>query len=162
MSKLFIYPGYEDIVSKHDNEVIKKSGGTIGVLDEGLIRSAIGFIRNDSYYKTFEDKLTHLVYSLAKNHGFVDGNKRTAIVAGAYFLELNAFDQYVVDVFIREMENAVLLAVQNIITKEDLRCIISDYINLTYLSDETSLIYVKKLEKLRTKTDKKHFRSTCL
>lgn len=149
MARFFIYPEYEDIVNKHDNEVIKKSGGTIGVLDEGLIRSAIDFIRNDLYYKTFEDKLTHLVYSLAKNHGFVDGNKRTAIVAGAYFLELNAFDQYVVDVFIREMENAVLLAVRNILTKDELRRIISDYINLTYLSDETALIYVKKLKKLK-------------
>lgn len=149
MARFFIYPEYEDIVNKHDNEVIKKSGGTIGVLDEGLIRSAIDFIRNDLYYKTFEDKLTHLVYSLAKNHGFVDGNKRTAIVAGAYFLELNAFDQYVVDVFIREMENAVLLAVRNILTKGELRRIISDYINLTYLSDETALIYVKKLKKLK-------------
>lgn len=145
MSNLFIYLEYEDIINKHDNEVIKKSGGTIGVLDEGLIRSAIEFIRNDLYYRTFEDKLTHLVYSLAKNHGFVDGNKRTAIVAGAYFLEINAFDQYVVDVFIREMENVVLLTVRNIITKDELRCIISDYINFTYLSDETSLIYVKKL-----------------
>lgn len=149
MARFFIYPEYEDIINKHDNEVIKKSGGTIGVLDEGLIRSAIDFIRNDLYYKTFEDKLTHLVYSLAKNHGFVDGNKRTAIVAGAYFLELNAFDQYVVDVFIRVMENAVLLAVRNILTKGELRRIISDYINLTYLSDETALIYVKKLKKLK-------------
>lgn len=93
--------------------------------------------------------MTHLVYSLAKNHGFVDGNKRTAIVAGAYFLEINAFDQYVVDVFIREMENVVLLCVQNIITKSELKRIISDYINLTYLSDETSLIYVAKLKKLK-------------
>jgi death-on-curing family protein len=146
MVKLFIYPEYEDIINKHDDEVIKKSGGMIGVLDEGLIRSAIEFIKNDLYYRTFEDKLTHLVYSLAKNHGFIDGNKRTAIVTGAYFLELNAFDQYVVDVFIREMENAVLLTVRNILTKDELRRIISDYINLTYLSDETSLIYVKKLE----------------
>lgn len=149
MAKFFIYPEYEDILNKHDNEVIKKSGGTFGVLDEGLIRSAIDFIRNDSYYETFEDKITHLVYSLAKNHGFTDGNKRTAIVAGAYFLELNAFDQYVVDVFIREMENVVLLTVRNTITKSELKRIISDYINLTYLSDETSLIYVKKLKKLK-------------
>lgn len=149
MAKLFIYPSYEDIVNKHNNEVIGKTGGSLGILDEGLIKSAISFIKNDSYYESFEDKLTHLVYSLAKNHGFADGNKRTAIVAGAYFLEINAFDQYVVDVFIREMENVVLLCVQNIITKDELRQIISDFINLTYLSDETSLIYVKKLKKLK-------------
>ena len=150
MIKFFVYPRCDDIINKHDNEVIKKSGGTTGVLDEGLIRSATDFIRNDLYYKTFEDKLTHLVYSLAMNHGFVDGNKRTAIVAGAYLLELNAFDQYVVDVFIREMENAVLLAVRKILTKDELKQVISDYINLTYLSDETALIYVRKLNKLKT------------
>ena len=148
MKKLFLYPEYDEIVEKHDNEVIKKSGGLSGVRDEGLIRSALDFIRDDIYYENFEDKLTHLVYSIAKNHGFVDGNKRTSIVAGAYFLEINSYDQYVIDVFIREMENAVLLCVQNILTKEELRLIISDYINLTYLSDETSMIYVKKLSLL--------------
>ena len=149
MSIDYFYPDLKSIIEKHDFEVIGKSGGSLGLLDIGLVESCIEFIKNNLYYATFEEKITHLVYSVAKNHAFVDGNKRTAIVIGAYFLEINSYDQYVVDVFIREMENVVLLVVQNIITKEELQTIISDYINLTYLSDETSMIYVEKLKKLK-------------
>lgn len=151
MQARYIYPDFESIVEKHDNEVIKKSGGRLGILDDGLIRSCIDFIQSDKYYESFEAKLTHLVYSLAKNHGFLDGNKRTAIVAGAYFLEINSYDQYIVDIFIREMENAVLLCVKNILSKNELQQIVSDYINLARLSDETSLIYVNKLEMVSRK-----------
>lgn len=94
-----IYPTYDDLLDKH-NEVIRKSGGTMGVFNENLLRGFIEFIQNDVYYPSFEEKLTHLVFSIAKNHGFCDGNKRTAIIAGAFFLELNAFDQFIVDAFI--------------------------------------------------------------
>lgn len=144
----FIYPDLDVVMQKHDEEVILKSGGTLGILDAGLIDSALSFIENDRYYKTFEDKLTHLVFSIAKNHAFVDGNKRTAIVVGAYFLEVNSYDQYVIDVFIREMENVILLVVQNRLNKRELKEIISDYIKYTELRPETALIYVKKLKEL--------------
>jgi hypothetical protein len=40
----------------------------------------------------FESKLTHLVYSVNKSHCFNDGNKRTSIALGAFFLEINGLD----------------------------------------------------------------------
>jgi len=144
---IIFYPTYEDIINKH-SEVIRKSGGSEGVFNESLIRSAIEFIQNDTYYPDFEDKLTHLVFSIAKNHGFCDGNKRTAIVAGAFFLELNAFDQYIIDVFMRNMESIVLLIAQNLLTKEHLRQMLCDLIDKGQLSEETKMIYVELLGKL--------------
>ncbi len=142
------YFTFDDLVDKH-NEVIEKSGGNVGILNEGLLRGCLEFICNDDYYPDFEDKLTHLIFSIAKNHGFCDGNKRTSIVAGAYFLELNAYDQYVIDAFMQNMENVILLTVQNLLTKEQLKQIISDLINNGELSDNTKMIYVELLSELK-------------
>ena len=142
------YFTFDDLFDKH-NEVIEKSGGNVGILNEGLLRGCLEFICNDDYYPDFEDKLTHLIFSIAKNHGFCDGNKRTSIVAGAYFLELNAYDQYVIDAFMQNMENVILLTVQNLLTKEQLKQIISDLINNGELSDNTKMIYVELLSELK-------------
>ena len=79
------YFTYEALLEVHDM-VLAVSGGMPGVKDEGLIRSPVEFISEGQYYPTFADKLTHLVYSLIKNHGFNDGNKRTALAAGALCL----------------------------------------------------------------------------
>lgn len=43
----------------------------------------------------------------AKFHAFIDGNKRTAIILGAYFLELNGYE-HVVSNYIKEMENYIV------------------------------------------------------
>lgn len=142
-----IYPTYDDLLDKH-NEVIRKSGGTMGVFNENLLRGFIEFIQNDVYYPSFEEKLTHLVFSIAKNHGFCDGNKRTAIIAGAFFLEINAFDQFIVDAFIQNMEGVILLTVQGLIDKDQLRQMINDFIHNGKMSEETKMIYVELLGKL--------------
>ncbi|MGB3065390.1 type II toxin-antitoxin system death-on-curing family toxin [Sphingobacterium thalpophilum] len=84
----------DDIVRVHD-KVIEISGGLSGLKDIGYLESVIYQITNDDYYPEFEDKLTHLVFSINKFHAFQDGNKRTSIAVGAQFLELNGFD-YVV------------------------------------------------------------------
>lgn len=142
-----IYPTYDDLLDKH-NEVIRKSGGTMGVFNENLLRGFIEFIQNGVYYPSFEEKLTHLVFSIAKNHGFCDGNKRTAIIAGAFFLELNAFDQFIIDAFIQNMEGVILLTVQGLIDKNQLRQMINDFIHNGKMSEETKMIYVELLGKL--------------
>lgn len=144
-----IYPTYDDLLDKH-NEVIRKSGGTMGVFNENLLRGFIEFIQNDVYYPSFEEKLTHLVFSIAKNHGFCDGNKRTAIIAGAFFLELNAFDQFIVDAFIQNMEGVILLTVQGLIDKDQLRQMINDFIHNGKMSEETKMIYVELLGKINS------------
>ncbi len=141
------YFDYDDLVDKH-NEVINKSGGVTGVFNDGLLKGCLEFIRDDVYYPEFEDKITHLVFSIAKNHGFCDGNKRTAIVAGAYFLELNAYDQYIVDAFMQNMEGVVLLTAQSMLSKDQLKQIICDLIQSGEMSDDSRMIYVELLGKL--------------
>ena len=141
-----IYPTYGDLLNKH-NEVIRKSGGTMGVFNENLLRGFIEFIQNNVYYPSFEEKLSHLVISIAKNHGFCDGNKRTVIIAGAFFLELNAFDQFIIDAFIKNMEGIILLTVQGFINKEQLCQIIYDLIYNGKMSEKSQMIYVEILGK---------------
>jgi death-on-curing protein len=73
--------------------MIKETGGMDGVRDEGLLESAVNapFQTFDDVplYKTIEAKAARLGYSLINNHAFIDGNKRTGMMAMLLFLELN-------------------------------------------------------------------------
>jgi death-on-curing protein len=53
-------------------------GGRPGIRDLGLIQSAIGRPYT-GYYRSMAQKASALLESIACNHGFVDGNKRTAV-----------------------------------------------------------------------------------
>lgn len=111
----------------HD-KIIEISGGKSGTKDFGNIDSPLTHIQNDEYYPTFEEKLTHLVFSFIKFHAFNDGNKRTAIAMGAFFLTVNGLDPFV-DKFIIEMENVAVTVADNIIDKSLLADIIASIIN---------------------------------
>ncbi|MBQ9684640.1 type II toxin-antitoxin system death-on-curing family toxin [Candidatus Saccharibacteria bacterium] len=145
MLEVFYYP-YEDLLEKH-REIIVKSDDTEdpGVRHPDSIKSILDFIRNDSYYPTITDKVTHLVFSIASRQDFLAANKRTAIVAGAYFLEINSFSQAVVGNFISEMEKYVLMVATKTINKEMLRRIINDLINDMVVSDDTKLYLANAL-----------------
>lgn len=104
--------------------IIEHSGGLDGVKNVAHLESVLGHIQNDWYYPEMADKLTHLVYSVNKNHPFNDGNKRSSIGLGAYFLELNGYD-YVVKRFVLEMENIAVYVASNAVSKELLREVIA-------------------------------------
>ncbi len=74
----------------HDSQ-IAKYGGSTGLRDEGLLESALARPRNLHAYG--EEDLCALAaayaFGIARNHPFVDGNKRTAFAAAALFLVLN-------------------------------------------------------------------------
>lgn len=97
--------------------IIEHSGGMVGVKDEGQLSSILEHIQNDLYYPSFEEKLNHLVFAINKFHAFNDGNKRSSLVLGAYFLELNGYD-YCVKKFVQEMENIVVWLAEGKISKE--------------------------------------------
>lgn len=103
--------------------VIDNSGGLPGVKNVAHLESVLGHIQNDLYYPEMSDKLTHLVYSVNKNHPFNDGNKRSSIALGAYFLEINGYD-YAVKRFVLEMENIAVYVADNVIGKDLLRSIV--------------------------------------
>ena len=112
---------YFDVVHalKTHDWIIEQSGGLAGIYPDGKdkLKSVLEHIQNDLYYPAFEDKLTHLVYSVNKLHAFCDGNKRTSLALGAYFLKLNGYD-YCVKKFVLEMENIVVWLAENKISKE--------------------------------------------
>ena len=137
------YFTYEALLEVHDM-VLAVSGGMPGVKDEGLIRSPVEFISEGQYYPTFADKLTHLVYSLIKNHGFNDGNKRTALAAGALLLMMNGYDSFVGYYFLM-FEQVMVLVAENKITKEQLYELFVDIVENGTLSESSTLLIIASL-----------------
>jgi death on curing protein len=66
-------------------------GGAAGIRDEGLLESAMARAENLAHYSTpdIADLAAAYGYGLAKNHAFIDGNKRAAFLAVGLFLRLN-------------------------------------------------------------------------
>lgn len=126
MSLLILYFDAKHAVQVHD-WLIEHSGGMSGIKDPGALDSVLEHIQNDMYYPTFEEKLTHLVFGVNKFHAFNDGNKRSSLSLGAYFLELNGYD-YCVQSFVREMENIVVWLAENKLSKDLLLKLITSLI----------------------------------
>ncbi|RYG55525.1 type II toxin-antitoxin system death-on-curing family toxin, partial [bacterium] len=85
---------YEELLKIHAATLVRH-GGLSGVKDEGLLLSALaqpsmGFGDQDTY-PTIQEKTAALGFSLVKNHGFNDGNKRVAFLAMGVFLYKNGY-----------------------------------------------------------------------
>lgn len=89
--------------------------------------SVLENIRNDDYYPSFEDKLTHLFFCACKFHCFQDGNKRIAITLCAQMLLWNGY-LYCAGNFIREMENICYHVAAGNIDKDLLREVITAHL----------------------------------
>ena len=122
----YLYFDLQHAVTVHD-EIINATGGLHGLINIGLLESALEHIKNDIYYPCIEDKATHLLFSINKNHAFQDGNKRSSLALSAYFLEINGFS-FCVRKFIIELENIVVSVADNLINKELLKEIITSII----------------------------------
>ena len=81
------------LVAAHD-EQLAEHGGAAGFRDEGLLDSALARPLNLAAYESPDVCALAASYAvaLAKNHPFVDGNKRTAFVAMELFLWLNGHE----------------------------------------------------------------------
>lgn len=79
-----------DIRAIH-NAQIARHGGLDGVREQGLIKSALARPQNLAGYANPDaaDIAAAYVFGIARNHGFLDGNKRTAWVAARVFLADN-------------------------------------------------------------------------
>jgi len=76
-------------------EQIREHGGSHGVRDEGLMKSALARPQQLYHYGERPDIFALAAaygYGIAKNHPFVDGNKRTAFQCMYVFLGLNDID----------------------------------------------------------------------
>ncbi len=133
----FNYFTTEYAIRTHDF-IFNASGGIHGITNIGLLESVLEHVQNDFYYPEFEHKVTHLVFSVNKNHAFRDGNKRSSIAFGAYFLVINGLE-YCTDRFIIEMENISVHVADNRIDKDLLYEIIYSIINEDDFSEELRL-----------------------
>jgi death-on-curing protein len=81
------------IMAVHD-EQLAEHGGAAGVRDAGLLESALARPRNLAHYGAPDvaDLAASYAHGLARNHPFIDGNKRTAFVAAELFLALNGHE----------------------------------------------------------------------
>jgi death on curing protein len=77
----------------HD-EQLQEHGGSSGLRDAGLLESALARPQQLAAYGQPDAAALAAAYGfgLAKNHPFIDGNKRTAFVAVELFLALNGFN----------------------------------------------------------------------
>ena len=83
-----------DAVLAMHRRQIAEHGGDDGVRDIGLLESALARAKNIAAYEPEAD-IARLAaaygFGIAKNHPFIDGNKRTALVATRTFLILNGY-----------------------------------------------------------------------
>lgn len=82
----------QQVIQMHD-DLVAATGGTGGVRDQGLLNSALSApfqtFGGIPLYLSLQEQAARLCYGIAKNHPFIDGNKRTAIHTMLVFLVLN-------------------------------------------------------------------------
>lgn len=85
----------DEVLALHA-DLVERYGGVAGVRDVGLLSSALGTVQ-----ATFDGEYLHpslfemagaYLFHLARNHPFVDGNKRTALMVALLFLWLNGHE----------------------------------------------------------------------
>jgi death-on-curing protein len=81
---------YEQVIAIHSRQ-LRRFGGAPGLRDEGMLRSALERPVNNWQYEQADMPVLAAAYAfgLAKNHAFVDGNKRIAFMTMVAFLRKN-------------------------------------------------------------------------
>ena len=87
--------GFEEVLEIHRDQ-IERYGGSAGIRDAALLRSALGMpsagMAGEYLHTDLIEMAAAYVFHIVKNHPFVDGNKRVGAVAALVFLELNGFE----------------------------------------------------------------------
>ena len=80
------------VLAMHLRQLAEHGGGE-GIRDEGLLDSALQRAENKLAYGNPDivDMAAAYAFGIARNHPFIDGNKRTALVASFTFLHVNGW-----------------------------------------------------------------------
>lgn len=93
MPPLFL--SLEEILEIHHDQ-IERYGGAEGIRDLGLLHSALAMpeagSRSQYYHTDLLEMAAAYLFHIVKNHPFMDGNKRTGVVAAIVFLEMNGVE----------------------------------------------------------------------
>lgn len=84
-----LFPTFEEALHAH-RRLVERFGGAPGLRDPGLLESALARPRS-GYYESLSLQAAALMQSLARNHAFVDGNKRVAFALPLTFLRQNGW-----------------------------------------------------------------------
>ena len=87
LSPRYVYLTVGEVLEMH-RQLIDEFGGIHGLRDRGLLEAAI-FRPQNGYYDDLIHEAAALMESLANNHAFLDGNKRTSLAATDTFLRVN-------------------------------------------------------------------------
>ncbi|MBM3952106.1 MAG: type II toxin-antitoxin system death-on-curing family toxin [Rhodospirillales bacterium] len=88
------------VVRAIHEESLAEHGGRAGMRDEGLLASALDRPRNKAAYEPNIDAASlaaAYAFGIARNHPFMDGNKRTALAVAETFLGCNGFESTATD-----------------------------------------------------------------
>ena len=81
------FPNFEEVIAMQ-RSLIEEFGGALGIRDQASLESAL--LRPQiGYYDSIVQEAAALMESLAVNHPFIDGNKRTAFFVTDAFLRMN-------------------------------------------------------------------------
>jgi death-on-curing protein len=109
---------YEAVLAIHEAQ-ISEHGGIRGIRDKGLIESALVKPQNLQAYGTPDAAAlaASYAYGLSRNHGFLDGNKRSGFAVAATFLDVNGYAVTAADEAIVE---AMLAVASGVMAEEKL------------------------------------------
>ncbi|MGB7405220.1 MAG: type II toxin-antitoxin system death-on-curing family toxin [Pacificimonas sp.] len=98
MARQWEWLARETVLDFHE-EQLAEHGGPSGLRDENMFMSALDRPRNQAAYgdPDIADLAAAYAFGFARNHPFVDGNKRTAAIAAELFLDLNGFEMTATD-----------------------------------------------------------------
>ena len=109
-----------EVLALH-RRILTESGGRPGVRDLGAVASAVSQPRvsvgGQDPYPTLQEKAAALGYSLIRNHGFFDGNKRIAHAAMEVFLVLNGME---IHASVDEQEQLMLSLAASEVSRDEL------------------------------------------
>ncbi len=115
------YITYQYVIEVHDS-LIDEWGGRKGILNEGLLRSALEMpkarFNGKDLHRTIFDKAAAYLFHLIQNHPFVDGNKRTASMIAMVFLASNYKNGLLI--FDEEYQEIILGTAKGIIMKKEI------------------------------------------
>jgi death on curing protein len=82
----------DEVLALHHDQ-IARYGGASGIRDLALLQSAIGVpaatFNGTPLHHSLEEMAAAYLFHIARNHPFIDGNKRTALMTALVFLHLN-------------------------------------------------------------------------
>ncbi len=115
------YVTYQYVIEVHDY-LINEYGGRKGVLNEGLLKSALEMpkacFNGKDFHRTIFDKTAAYLFHLIQNHPFVDGNKRTASMTALVFFASNYKKPFTI--LDTEYQDIILGIAQGAVTKKEI------------------------------------------